>query len=167
MWNTKGILTLKVPGYKVDKSIALIDYALDHRDRLSHLCTMAAVKGVLESEVDATSSRSRHTHLQSLERTLHPVGWEGLPYYSFAKLTDEDATNLTWWKNVLKSNGGHTSRADNASILVYPPLETDLERARAARSSTVSMTPLRCGKLFGPLQPVSIHPTGKRLKLSD
>jgi hypothetical protein len=117
LWNMKAIPTLKVPSYKVDKSITFIDYALDHRDHLSRLC-LAVVKGVLESEVDATPSRSSHTHLRSLGRTLNPIGWEGLPYYSFARLTDEDVTNLTWWENVVKSNGGHTSRADNASILV-------------------------------------------------
>jgi hypothetical protein len=118
LWNTVGIPTLKVPPYKVDKSIALIDYAIDQRDHMSRLC-LAVVKGVLESEVDAsTPSRSGHTHLRSLKRTLHPIGWEELPYYSYATLTGEDLDNLTWWKHVLMANRGQTSRADKANILV-------------------------------------------------
>jgi hypothetical protein len=71
IWNTENIPTLKIPPYKVDKSIALIEYAIDNQDYISRLC-LAVVKGVLESEVDTTSARSGHTHLRSLESTLHP-----------------------------------------------------------------------------------------------
>jgi hypothetical protein len=117
LWNTTAIPTLLIPPYKVDKSKALIEYALDHRTRVSRLC-LAVVKGVLESEVDATPARSGHTHLRSLEHTIHPVGWEGLPYYSFAQLSEEDIRNLQWWRRILEANQGQTSRADNASILV-------------------------------------------------
>jgi hypothetical protein len=117
IWNTEGIPTLKVPSYKVDKSIALIDYALDHRAHVSRLC-LSVVKGVLESEVDATPARSGHTHLRSLEHTIHPRGWEGLPYYLYAQLSPEDVLNLQWWKRILEVNHGQTSRVDNASLLV-------------------------------------------------
>jgi hypothetical protein len=38
IWNTEDIPTLQIPPYKVDKSLVLIDYALDHRDNLSRPC---------------------------------------------------------------------------------------------------------------------------------
>jgi hypothetical protein len=59
IWDTTGIPTLKIPAYKVDKSFALIDYAIDHRKRISRLC-LTVVKGDLESEVDATPGRAIH-----------------------------------------------------------------------------------------------------------
>jgi hypothetical protein len=117
IWNTENIPSLKIPPYKVDKSIALIEYAIDNRDYISRLC-LAVVKGVLESEVDATPARSGHTHLRSLESTLHLKGWEGLPYYSFTSLSDVDVDNLSWWKRVLGTNQGQTSRADKANLLI-------------------------------------------------
>jgi hypothetical protein len=117
IWNTKDIPTLQIPPYKVNKSLALVDYALDHRAKLSRLY-FAVIKGVLESEVDATPSRSGHTHLRSLEHPLHPSGWEGLPYYSFAVLSQADVDNLLWWRRVLQANHGQTSRSTNASILI-------------------------------------------------
>jgi hypothetical protein len=108
-WVSVEAPTLKIPSYKADKLIALIEYALDHRDRLSRLF-LAVVKGVLESEVDVTPARSGQTHLRSLEHSLHPLGWEGLPFYSFAKLSTEDINNLLlWWKQVLSSNRGQVS----------------------------------------------------------
>jgi hypothetical protein len=76
------------------------------------------VKRVLESELDTTPSRSGHTHLHSLEHTLHPAGWKGLPYYSFASLSDTDVENLLWWKRVLRVNHGPASRATRANILI-------------------------------------------------
>jgi hypothetical protein len=120
LWNTAGVPTLKIPLYKVDKSIALTDYAIDHRDHLSRLC-LAVVKGVLESEVDATPSRSGHTHLRSLEHTLHPAGWEGLPYYSFASLSDTDVENLLWWKRVAFIER-YDGRVTMVSLLSFPDL---------------------------------------------
>ena len=119
LWNTEGIPTLLIPPYKVDKSLALIDYALDHRTQISRLC-LAVVKGVLESQVDATPSRSGHTHLRSMEETLHPTCWteDYLAYYSYCSLSDKDVSDLQWWQRILMVNRGHSSRADNASILV-------------------------------------------------
>jgi hypothetical protein len=75
LWNTEGIPTLRVPSYKVAKLIALIDYDIDNRTHISRLC-LSVVKGVLESQVDATPERSRHTYLRSLEKALHPTVWE-------------------------------------------------------------------------------------------
>jgi hypothetical protein len=63
--------TLRVPDYKVGKSVAIIDYSVSHRSHFPRL-GLAVVKGVLESQLEATPSRSGHTHLRSLEDTLHP-----------------------------------------------------------------------------------------------
>jgi hypothetical protein len=119
LWNTEGIPTLKIPPYKVDKSLALIDFALSKCDSLSRLC-LAVIKGVLESLVDATPSRTGHTHLRTLEITLHPPGWEEtyLPYYSFTTLSDKNVKDLQWWHRCLSANYGRQSRAARAEILI-------------------------------------------------
>ena len=65
LFDTRGIPTLRVPEYKVDKSVAMIDYAIARRDHFSRL-GLAVVKGVLESQSEATPLRSGHTHLRSL-----------------------------------------------------------------------------------------------------
>jgi hypothetical protein len=119
LWNTMGIPTLIIPPYKVDKSIALFEYAEDHTDHISRLC-LAVVKGVLESMVDATPSRTGHTHLRSLETTLHPFGWEEsyLPYYSFTALFQRNINDLQWWRRCLRASNGHTSRSDRAEVLI-------------------------------------------------
>jgi hypothetical protein len=78
------------------------------------------VKGVLESQTEATPSRSGHTHLRSLEDTLHPSDWseDYLPYYSFTALTDVNIKDLLWHRTTLQRNKGRQSRADNAGVLV-------------------------------------------------
>jgi hypothetical protein len=118
-WNTEGVPTLTVPSPKVDKALALIEFAVDHGDCISRLC-LAVVKGVLESLVDATPSRTGHTHVRSLEITLHPPGWEEgfLPYYSFTALSPRNIKDLQWWRRCLQANHGHTSRADRAEVLI-------------------------------------------------
>jgi hypothetical protein len=120
LWNTEGVPTLRIPPYKVAKSLSLIDYALDNRQHISRLC-LSIVKGVLESQVDVTPSRAGHTHLRSLERTLHPLGWDEqhLYYYSFTSLSADDEHNLVWWRRVPSANRGQTSRSSkNASLLI-------------------------------------------------
>jgi hypothetical protein len=61
-----------------------------------------------------------HTHLRSLEITLHPVGWEEsyLPYYSFTSLSQRNANDLQWWHRCLQADRGQTSRADHAEVLI-------------------------------------------------
>jgi hypothetical protein len=119
LWNTESVPTLKIPSYKVDKSLALIDFALSNRNSLSRLC-LSVIKGVLESVVDATPSRTGHTHLRSMEIILHPPGWEEayLPYYSFTSLSDKSAKDLLWWRSCLTANHGRQSRAAHAEILI-------------------------------------------------
>jgi hypothetical protein len=119
LWNTEGVPTLKVPAYKVDKSLALIDFAISKRDSLSRLC-LAVIKGVLESIVDATPARTGHTHLRSMEITLHPPGWEEafLPYYSFTALSEKNMKDLHWWHRCLMVNHGRQSRAAHAEVLI-------------------------------------------------
>jgi hypothetical protein len=119
LWNTEGIPTLKTPSFKVSKSRALIDFALKNRDSLSRLC-LAVIKGVLGSLLDATPSRTGHTHLRSLELILHPPEWEEtyLPYYSFATLSDKNMQDLQWWRRCFSVNYGRQSRASRAEILI-------------------------------------------------
>jgi hypothetical protein len=80
---------LRVPEYKVDKAIAMIDYVLGQHKRISRL-SLAVVAGVLESMVEATPSRVGHTYLRHLHTVLYPVDRDGsdLPFYSFTALDD-------------------------------------------------------------------------------
>jgi hypothetical protein len=119
LWNAEGVPTLTVPSHKVDKALALIEFAVDHGGNISRLC-LAVVKGVLESLVDATPSPTGYTHLRSLEITIHPPGWEEsyLPYYSFTTLLQRNTNDLQWRRRCLQANHGNTSRADRAEVLI-------------------------------------------------
>jgi hypothetical protein len=90
-----------------------------NRERLSRL-SLAVVVGVLESLVEATPTRIGHTYLRSLQETLHPVGWDGkeLPYYSFARLTDVNMEDLTFWLWLLRTNKGRWARSTRAGTLI-------------------------------------------------
>jgi hypothetical protein len=95
LFDTTSTPTLRTPEYKRAKAVAMIDFSLNHRSKLSRL-GLAVVVGVLESMVDATPSRIGHTYLRNVQETLHPKGWDGidLPYYSFAELRDIDCKDL-------------------------------------------------------------------------
>jgi hypothetical protein len=82
---------LRIPPYKIDKALAMIDYILDHGNHLFRL-SLAVVVGVLESLVEATPTRVGHTFLRHLHENLHPPDWEGsdLPYFSFTTLDERD-----------------------------------------------------------------------------
>jgi hypothetical protein len=67
---------LRVPNYKVDKALAMIDYVLAQHKPISRL-SLAVVVGVLESMVEATPSRVGHTYLRHLHTILHPADWDG------------------------------------------------------------------------------------------
>jgi hypothetical protein len=99
--------------------LALVDYALRHRLHLSRLA-LAVVVGVLESLVEATPSRIGHTHLRSLQETLHPKGWDGqdLPYNSFTDLSVTDVEGLTNWQWLLTINPGRAARGHRSGVLV-------------------------------------------------
>jgi hypothetical protein len=59
-----GVPTLRIPEYKVDRALALIDYVLKRRAKVSRLST-AVVTGVLKSLTEATPARIGHTYLRS------------------------------------------------------------------------------------------------------
>jgi hypothetical protein len=101
LFDTRGVPTLGVTEYKIDKSVAMINYAIAHRNHFSRL-GLAVVKGVLESQSEATPSHSGHTHLRSLEDTLHPANWgeDYMVYYSFTSLTDRNVQDLLWYKTI-------------------------------------------------------------------
>jgi hypothetical protein len=119
LFDSRGMPTLRVPDYKVNKSVAMINYSVSHRSHFSRL-GLAVVKGALESQSEATPSRSGHTHLRSLEETLRPSNWDEdyLAYYSFTSLTDQNVKDLLWYPTTLIRNKGRQSRADNAGVLV-------------------------------------------------
>jgi hypothetical protein len=69
----------------------------------------------------ATPSRIGHTHLRSLQETLHPKGWDGsdLPYYSFADLSESgDVEGLINWRWLLTINPGRSARGHISGVLV-------------------------------------------------
>jgi hypothetical protein len=107
LFDTTSTPTLRVPEYKRAKAVAMIEFAINHRQKLSRL-GLAVVVGVLESLVDATPSRIGHTYLRNVQETLHPKGWDGsdLPYYSFTKLRDIDCQDLELWRWILERNDG-------------------------------------------------------------
>jgi hypothetical protein len=84
LFDMQDVPTLRILEYKQAKALAVVNYALQHWLHLSRL-VLAVVVGVLESLVKATLSRIGHTHLRSLQETLHARGWDGqdLPYSSF------------------------------------------------------------------------------------
>jgi hypothetical protein len=119
IFDTTGTPKIRIPDYKRDKALAMAEYAVRHRNRLSRLA-LAVVVGVLESLVEATQSRIGHTYLQSLQRTLHPKDWlgEDLPYYSFTDLTDGDIRDLSMWKWILQRNDGRSARGSKSGCLI-------------------------------------------------
>jgi hypothetical protein len=72
---------LRIPTSKRERSLAMIEYFLG-LDKPFSRRALAVLIGVLESVTDATPARQCHTHLRNLYSTLHPPGWEGLPYNS-------------------------------------------------------------------------------------
>ena len=108
---------LRIPEAKREKSLAMLDYVLQHRAPLSRL-TLAVVAGVLESVSDATPGRLGHTYLKSLYQTIHPAGWEGIPYYSLTVLSEENRQDLLWWRQALISDSYRRSRGSKAGTLI-------------------------------------------------
>jgi hypothetical protein len=118
LFDTSNIPTLRIPEYKRAKAIAMIDFAILHRQRLSRL-GVAVVVGSLESLVEATPSRVGYTHLRNVQEILHPPGWEGqdLPYYSFAVLNDTVCKDLQLWKWLLEQGDDRRARDGRAGTL--------------------------------------------------
>jgi hypothetical protein len=119
LFDTTDVPTLRIPEYKRAEAIAMTDFALLHRRRLSRL-GLAVVVGVLESLVEATPSRLGHTHLRNVQEILHPSGWDGpeLPYYSFAELTDKVCSDLKMWCCILERDDGRRARGGRSGTLV-------------------------------------------------
>jgi hypothetical protein len=110
---------LRIPPYKIDKALAMIDYILDHGNHLSRL-SLAVVVGVLESLVEATPTCVGHTFLQHLHENLHPHDWEDsdLPYFSLTTLDERDIRDLNLWKWLLQHNEGRSARAAKSGTLI-------------------------------------------------
>jgi hypothetical protein len=50
--------------------------------------------------------------------TLHPPGWECLPYNSLAELSEADRDELHWWRKVLLNDPKRRCRASNYGTLI-------------------------------------------------
>jgi hypothetical protein len=102
IFDTRAEPMLLIPEDKWSKALAMTVYVCRQKDKIS-LLALSVVGGVLESLVEATPTRIGHTYLRSLQETLHPLGWDedDLPYFSFAKLSDEDIHNLGLWQWLL------------------------------------------------------------------
>jgi hypothetical protein len=119
LFDTTSTPTIRLPEYKRAKAVAMIDFAISHRQCISRL-GLAVLVGVLESMVEGTPSRIGHTYLHNVQGTLHPKEWEGydLPYYSFAELSERDCGDLTMWKWILERNDGRQARGGRSGTLV-------------------------------------------------
>jgi hypothetical protein len=119
LFDTKSVPTLKIPEYKVDRGLALVAYALRHKNHISRLA-LAVVLGVLESLVEATPSHIGHTYLRRLQYILHRTDWAGndLPYFSFAILDADCQDELDLWKWLLQLNPGRHARGTAAGTLI-------------------------------------------------
>jgi hypothetical protein len=107
LFDTIGTSTLRIPEVKRVKAIALTQFAVDNRVKISRL-SMSVVAGVLESLVEATPSKMGHTHLRALQPHIHPKDWDEdyLPYYLFTELSKPCLIDLLWWLWILRVNKG-------------------------------------------------------------
>jgi hypothetical protein len=119
LFDTTTVPKIRVPEFKCAKALAMTDFAIRHRSRLSRL-GLAVVGGVLESLTEATQSQIGHTYLRHLQGTLHPKDWKGddLPYYSCTALTTDDVRELEMWRWLLRRNDGRTARGHRSGCLI-------------------------------------------------
>jgi hypothetical protein len=110
--DTSKIPTLLIPSAKIPRARATIAriHDLDARGDLTRL-SASILSGLLQSLVDATSSRQGQTYLRSLYDNIHhtsTLDGQKMHYTKFC-LSETTRLDLQWWDEFLVLNPGQTS----------------------------------------------------------
>ena len=104
---------------KCKKALAILDFIVKHRDRVSRL-GLSISTGILQSLSEATPAHIGRAYLRKLHERIHPKGWDedDLVYFSYAALPDDAIQDLMWWRHALLSDTKRRCQLDKAGIMV-------------------------------------------------
>ena len=119
IFDTRGIPTLRIPSAKREWALATVEYLVTKLGPISRL-TLSVVTGTLESLVEATPNRIRHTYLRSFHSRVHPPGFEAgaQVYYTRCALNASTKEELRWWRAILRKSIGRQARGAKSATLI-------------------------------------------------
>ena len=119
LFDTSAEPALRIPVNKREKALAILDFIVKHRERVSRL-GLSILTGILESLSEATPAHIGRAYLRKLYEIIHPEGWDedDLVYFSYATLPDDAIQDLMWWRHALLSDTKQRCRLDKAGIMV-------------------------------------------------
>jgi hypothetical protein len=118
LFDTTTEPSLRIPVSKREKSLALLDFVVRHREKVSRL-GLAIVTGILEILSKATPSHIGRAYLRKLYKVIHPEGWEedDLAFFLWPNLADDFLEDLLWWRHALINDSRHCCRLHKTGTL--------------------------------------------------
>jgi hypothetical protein len=112
---------IRIPESKVSRSLATLEFVIRQNQRGQLSClTVSVMSGLWQSLVDGTPQRQGQTYLQAAYTKLHGLNelYGKALFYTEIHLSSSVLDDLTWWKELLKTNPGNRSRTATFGTLV-------------------------------------------------
>jgi hypothetical protein len=158
----RAIPCLRVPVSKRERALAIVDHLLESSmSREYSRLSLVVAAGVLQSLVEATSSRLCHTYLRRFHSMVRPPGLgSGLePYLTKCCLTAEVKDDLQWWRTYLQHEGGRFAHSVRLATFI-PMWAMEAELAPGVHLNC-PVGRFICGRANGPQQCSISPPTGR------